>query len=122
VTLDVRAVSWEHPQRLPVPQSDAVPAPPQAKPKPDSVRAVPPPKGGPYRARLTLPGAELWRCRHQHRDSLDARRCGFRTWQLLREWLAMGDAPALTPRGRPRRGVEVHDHVGGRRWDAVRGP
>jgi hypothetical protein len=53
VTLpDVRAVTWERPA--------CVGAKPELR----------------YRARLTLPGAELWRCGHWHAQAKEARRCG----------------------------------------------
>jgi hypothetical protein len=73
---DVRAVSWDHPASL------AATTPGAAK------------GAAPYRARLTLWGTEVWRCRHAHRDGHDARRCGFRTWRLLCEWLAADDVAA----------------------------
>jgi hypothetical protein len=64
VTLpDVRSVTFDRPQRI--------------GPKP----------GGYYIARLTLNGHQLWACRHRHEKDRDARRCGYATWLVLREWL-----------------------------------
>jgi hypothetical protein len=71
VTLpDVRSVTWERPA--------CVGAKPELR----------------YRARLTLPGAELWRCGHWHAQAKEARRCGFEAWRLLCVWLAADDVAA----------------------------